>query len=106
MEKIYGSGHGGGEGGPSVVIGHCTGSEFSFVATSGAAASGVNCRTEAVGGGVRKSASVVVGEGGFGVARIGEDGPGDDNEGGVRGGSNVVGDCWGDRTVGRGDPWG
>jgi hypothetical protein len=39
MEKVYGSGHGGGEGGPSVVIGHCTGSEFSFVVTSGAAAS-------------------------------------------------------------------
>jgi hypothetical protein len=40
------------------------------------------------------------------MARIGEDGPGDDNEGGVRGGGNVVGDCWGDRTVGRGDQWG
>jgi hypothetical protein len=55
---------------------------------------------------VRKSGRAVVGEGGSGVARIGEDGPGDDNEGGVLGGGSVVGDCRGDRTVGRGDPWG
>jgi hypothetical protein len=93
----------------------CTGSEFSFVVNSGgaasgaaasgaaapgAAASGADCGTEAVGGGVRKSASAVVGEGGSGMARIGEDGPGGDNEGGVRGGGNVMGDCcWGDGTV-------
>jgi hypothetical protein len=47
---------------------------------------------------VRKSGRAVVGEGGSGVTRIGEDGPGDNNEGGVLGGGNVVGE--------RGDPWG
>jgi hypothetical protein len=73
-----------------------TGSEYSFVETSGetasgaaasgsatsgavppgAAASGADCGTEAVGDGVRKSTGAVVGEGGSGVARIGEDGKG------------------------------
>ncbi len=93
----------------------CTGSEFSFVVTSGgaasgsaalgaaapgAAASGADCGTEAVRDRVRKSTGALVGEGGSGVARIGEDGPGGDTEGGVRGGSNVMDDCcWGDGTV-------
>jgi hypothetical protein len=58
----------------------CTGSEFSFVVISGGAVSGavasgaaasvMDCGTEAVGGGVRKSASAVVGKGGSGVARL------------------------------------
>ncbi len=82
----------------------CTGSEFSFgravsgSAASGAAApgattSGADCGAAAVGDGVRNSTGAVVGEGGSGVARIGEDGPGGDSEGGVRGGSTVLGDC-------------
>jgi hypothetical protein len=76
----------------------CTSSEYLFVETSGetasgaaasgsaasgaappgAAASGADCGTEAVGDGVRKSTGGVVGEGGSGVARIGEDGKGAD----------------------------
>ncbi len=72
---------------------------ISGAAASGAASSGVDCGTEAFGGGVRNSGSAVVGEGGSGVARISYDGPGGDNEGGVRGGGNVMGDCgWGGRT--------
>jgi hypothetical protein len=98
----------------------CTGSEFSFVVVSGgaasgsaasgaaapgAAASGAGCGAEAVGDGEKKSTGAVVGEGGSGVARIGEDGPGGDSEGGVRGGSTVLGDCCsGDGTVCGGDP--
>ncbi len=54
---------------------------------------------------MRKSAGAVVGEGGSGVARIGEDGLGGDVVGGVRGSGNVMGDCWGDSAEGRGDPW-
>ncbi len=76
------------------------GSAASGTAAPGAAASGVDCGTEAVGDGVRKTPGALVGEGGSGVARIGEAGPGGDTEGGVRGGSNVMGDCcWGDGTV-------
>ncbi len=76
----------------------CTGSEYSFVETSGemasgaaasgsaasgaaapgVAASGADCGTEAVGDGVRKTPGAVVGEGGSGVARIGEDREGAD----------------------------
>jgi hypothetical protein len=96
----------------------CTGSEYSFVETSGettsgaaasgsaasgaaapgAAASGTDWGTEAVGDGVRKSTGPVVGEGGSGVARIGEDGKGADwrrwvarigEDGGVVGGGGV-----------------
>ncbi len=56
---------------------------YSFVETSGetasgSAASGADCGTEAVGDGVRTSTGAVVGEGGSGVARIGEDGKGAD----------------------------
>jgi hypothetical protein len=81
----------------------CTGSEYSFVETSGetasgaaasgaaasglaasgaaapgAAASGADCVTEAVGDGVRKTPGAVVGEGGSGVAQFGEDREGAD----------------------------
>jgi hypothetical protein len=103
----------------------CTGSEFSFVVVSGevatgsaasgaaasgaaapgVAASGAGCRAEAGGDGEKKSTGAVVGEGGSGVARIGEDGPGGGSEGGVRGGSTVLGDCCsGDGTICGGDP--
>jgi hypothetical protein len=52
-----------------------------------------------------ESAGAVVGEGGSGVAGIGEDGPGGDIDGSIRGNGDVMGDCWGDRAEGRGDPW-
>jgi hypothetical protein len=76
-----------------------SGAAASGAAALGATASGADCGTEAFGGGVRNSGSPVVDEGGSGVARIGEDGPGGDNEGGVRGGGNVMDDCcWGGGT--------
>jgi hypothetical protein len=75
VEKKYGSGHGSGNGGPSVVPGHCIDSASSVVAASGIASSGADCGVRTVGGGVRKSAGAVVGEGGYGMAQIGEDGP-------------------------------
>ncbi len=106
MEKTYSSGHGGGGGGPSVVARHCTGSASLVLAASGTdCGAGADCGARAVGGGVKKSAGAVVGERGSGVARIGEDGPGGDDIGGVSGSGDETSCCWTDSVEGRGDPW-
>jgi hypothetical protein len=90
VEKTYHCGHGGGEGGPLTVTGHCNGSASTVVVASGTGALDADFGVRAVDGGVRKSAGAVVGEGGSGVARIGEDGPGGDVDGGVRGNGDVM----------------
>jgi hypothetical protein len=58
---------------------HCTGSAYS------SAASGVDGRARAIGGGVKRSAGAAVGKGGSGVVRIGVDGlcSGGDGGGGI-----------------------
>ncbi len=77
---------------------HCTGSAYSSAASGGG--------ETAIGGGVRRSASAAVGEGGTGVVLIGVDGlgSGGDGGGGVRGVGSEIGVERGDKT-GSGGEW-
>jgi hypothetical protein len=74
---------------------------------SGSVASGADGEARAIGGGVKRSGGAAVGEGGFGVARIGIDGPfsGGDSSGGVCSIENVIGVERGDRAGGGGESW-